>query len=814
MRSDSRLWGLAILACGALGAATIWWQYTRPAHTTEPAPQVPTELASAPKEPNPWFRAQRAFPRGRIPHDAVRSERIRAADRMRSLPATAPTWELLGPSNIGGRITDVVVHPHDDDTIYVGAAEGGVLRSTDGGKSFQAVFDDQPVLSIGALALDPLVPDVVYVGTGEVNPGGGSVAYPGAGLFRSEDRGDTWRSLGLDASGTIGRIRIDPLDPDRIFVAAMGQTWERSPERGVFRSIDGGATWQHVLAIDDIIGAVDLLIRPDDPDVVFAATWERLRQPEAWHYGGLGSGVYRSDDGGDTWQRVEGGLPPASEEVGRIGLALCRSQPDVMYAIYADSEGYFDGIYRSADGGTTWTQTRDEALDNLYRTYGWWFGNVRVHPDEPDWVYALGVTFWRSVDGGDTWSNVGRPMHVDHHGMAFGGGADPVAYIGNDGGVYRSDDATASFEKLYDLPITQVYRIALDPSDPDAVYVGTQDNGTLRTRTGEVADWVRIRGGDGFAAIVHPHDSERLWTLTQYGKLRYSDDDAEHWIAAGVGIGGGDRRGWDAPLVLDPSDPDRRYFGTNRLYRSVDETHWEVVSPDLTYGPHQDQKAQLRGTLTTIAVSPADPAVLWTGSDDGRVQVTADGGAHWTDVSEGLPERWITSVTAHLVDPNAAFVTVSGFRWAESEAHVFRTDDLGETWRPIGPGLPDAPANDLLVVDAQGTHLIVATDVGVFETTDGGGTWRTAAAGLPRAAVNSVAIQRSTGRVYAGTYGRSVFAYTLPGPADPIGPEAPPPLESACGCSSGGRERGLWASLALLMVAWRRCPASCASPPC
>ena len=707
---------------------------------------------------------ERAFPLGGIPRDRWRLAQAQAAAlKLAEGPASA-SWTPRGPTNIGGRITDIAVHPQNDDIVYAATAEGGVLRSTDGGQSWTPLFDEQPVLSIGAVAIDPSNPDVIYAGTGEVNPGGGSVAYGGAGLFRSIDQGDSWEFIGLPESGSIGRIRIDPSDSNRIFVAVMGALWETSPERGVYRTTDGGDTWQQVLFVDSTTGCVDLIMRPDDPDVLYAATWQRIRQPEFFDYGGPGCAVYRTVNGGDTWTLVSGGLPAPGADGGRIGLSLSASTPDVMHAVYADRTGFFDGLFRSTDGGFTWSRTNDGALANVFSSFGWWFGNVRTHPDDPETIYVLGLPFFRSTNGGASYQDASGSMHVDHHALGFGPGADPVLYEGNDGGMYRSTNGGTIWTKLPDLPVTQVYRIALDANNADALYLGAQDNGTNRTLTGLVDDWAGVFGGDGFQALVHPDDSNRIWAQFQFGNLWYSGNGGGSFTSATGGIGGQDRHNWNSPLVQDPTDPDTRYFGTLKVYRSVSNTSWTAISPDLTGGPHSGNSGnsgQVSGTLTTLAVSPLDGNIIWSGSDDGFVHVSVNGGGSWTDVSAGLPVRWVTSVATDPFSSSTAYVTISGFRWAESLPHVLRTTDRGLNWQAIAGNLPDAPANGFVADPAHPGRYFVATDVGVYETVNGGISWSALGTGLPNVVVTSLALDQASQVLVAGTYGRSVFSISV-----------------------------------------------------
>jgi photosystem II stability/assembly factor-like uncharacterized protein len=741
----------------------------RPAQELKPVKQrshVPGD-GLAPRAPNPWFYVERAYPQGKIPREEWQRAQLEAR-AMREAEifkygqlAMTTSWVAAGPTNIGGRITDIAVDPTDNLVVYAGAAEGGVLRSMDAGATWTPLFDDQSTLSIGTLAIDPSDPAVIYTGTGEVNPGGGSVAYGGTGIFKSTDRGDTWSSVGLENTGSIGRIKIDPMDPDRIFVAATGHLWEAGPDRGVYRTTNGGATWEQVLFISDSTGCVDLIMRPDNPDVLFAAMWERLRQPEYYRYGGATCGVYKTSDGGDNWSLVGGGLPAPSAGIGRIGLSLCTSQPDVMHAIYADDIGYFHSLYVSTDGGSTWTRTNDSALSGVFASYGWWFGNVRTHPINPNTIYVLGLEFWRSTDSGASYHDAGGGMHVDHHGLDFGSGINPVIYEGNDGGVYVSTNDGSVWTKLYDLPVTQVYRVALDPNNANALYGGTQDNGTVRTLTGSTSNWEVIFWGDGFQALIHPLDSDEIWAQYQYGNVYYSDDGGYGWYDARGGIGSSDRKNWNCPMIQDPTDNDQRYFGTHLVYRSTSTTTWTAISTDLTGGPHLDRSGQVRGTLTTLAVSPFDGDVMWAGSDDGYVHVTTDGGTNWKDVSAGLPERWITSVRTDPYSRETAYVTISGFRWAEPLPHVYRTTDLGDNWAAIATGLPEAPINDFLADPADSGRYYVATDVGVYQSTDGGATWSMLGSNLPNVVVNSLAFDPVNRKLYAGTYGRSFFSYEV-----------------------------------------------------
>jgi hypothetical protein len=714
-----------------------------------------------PRRPNPWFHVERAFPQNEIPRDKWQEAQLKVRTMGEQTTHGRSGWTQMGPTNVGGRITDLAVDPTNSDIVYAGAADGGVLRTGNGGQTWVPLFDQGASLAIGAVALDPTNSSIVYAGTGEVNPGGGSVAYGGTGIYRSLNQGDDWECLGLENSGSIGRIVIDPTDPDRIFVAVMGHLWAGGPDRGVYRSINGGTTWDRILYLNETTGCVDLIIRPDNPQVLLAAMWQRLRQPEAYDYGGSGCSVYRSDNGGDSWSLVGGGLPTPSADGGRIGLSLCTAQPNVMVAIYADRVGYFDGLYRSTDGGFNWTRTSDGSLDYAFASYGWWFGNVRLHPVDPNTIFVLGYEYYRSTNGGGSYSHADGIMHVDHHAQAFSSGANPVIYNGNDGGVYRSTNGGTVWSKLPDLPITQIYRLAIDAGNPSALYGGAQDNSTVRTVTGNLDDWDVLYGGDGFQPLVHPTSSNKVWALYQYLGLGYSSNGGSSFSGATNGISGSDRMNWNAPHIFDPTDPETRYTGTQRVYRSTGNTSWTSISGDLTGGPHSGNSGQVQGTLTTLAVSPVDNAVIWTGSDDGHVNVYTGGiGGGWIDVSDGLPQRWITSVRSDPLERNTAYVTVSGFRWHEPMAHVYKTDDLGANWISISGNLPDMPVNEIVIDPDYPGRYYIATDLGVFATTNNGDFWSPLGNDLPNAAVTSMLL--SPQRVLiAGTYGRSFFGYNV-----------------------------------------------------
>jgi photosystem II stability/assembly factor-like uncharacterized protein len=723
-----------------------------------------TDLAAdTPQEsgqfPNDWGFKQRAYPYDAIDYNqltqaAAQAQAMRLEARKLAGPLGA-AWTEEGPTNIGARVTDLVVHPDDPDIIFAGLASGGVFRSTDGGGSWDPISDDLPVLTIGAIAVDPGNPDIIYAGTGEANVQ--SYSWFGMGMFKSVDGGATWSYMGLAETRYIARMVIDPLNTDRIWVAGTGSLFGTNPERGVYRSLDAGNTWDLVLSVTDSTAATDIAIDPAKPDTVFAAMWERRRGLTYRRSGGPTSGIYRSYDGGDTWVELTNGLP-SGYDVGRIGISVCASNPSVVYAIYDIWTAYEARVYKSTNGGNSWTRTNDGALSGIHSSFGWYFGQVRVDPGNPNRAFALGVPVYRTQDGGATWQQVGPSNHVDHHAMAF----DPANYArifeGNDGGIYVSANSGTSWTKLYNQPTNQFYAIEIDYSNPQRLYGGTQDNGTLRTPTGAEDDWEMIFGGDGFYCNVDPTNSDIIYVEYQYGNLYKSTDFGYSWDWAMDGIDSNDRTNWSTPVVLDPSDPQTLYYCSHRVYRSTDGANWwTAISGDLTDGAHGGGY----GTITTLVVSPVDPDVIYVGTDDSNVWVTTNGGSNWTDISGPLPNRWVTRVAVDPLDPATAYVTFSGLRWDENIGYVYRTTDYGSAWSDITGDLPGAPVNALVVDPADPARLFVGSDVGCFYTEDYGASWDMLGTGLPAVPVYDLKLHNPTRTLVAGTHGRSMYAFDL-----------------------------------------------------
>jgi len=726
------------------------------------------------KYPNEWFRMQRAYPFGSINYEARDlaleqfSEKKQEGSPLRNSEAI-----FEGPVNTGGRISALAMHPDDVNTVYAGAASGGVFKSINGGASWDAIADDLMSLSIGDIEIALSDPDVIYVGTGEANAGGGSLTYDGFGMYRSDDAGATWEHIGLTNSGSIGRIAVHPQDPDIVYVAAMGRLFSNNMERGIFKTVDGGQNWEKVLYLSSMTGGIDVLVHPGHPDTVYAAMWQRERTPEQRTYGGIECGIYRSYDGGDNWAELTSGLPSPSPNAGRIGIDISRSDPEILYAIYADKTGYFDGIFKTTDNGDNWAQTNDGNLSGMYSSYGWWFGRIAVDPTDPDNVFGIGFDLYKTDNGGQSWYNTSGPVHVDQHDIIIHPLNNEYIVLGNDGGVYTSFDggAASSWDHLQNIPITQFYTCEIDEQNPERLYGGTQDNGTNRTMTGSIDDWEHIYWGDGFYVLVDPEDNDYVYAEYQYGNFARSTNGGNSFTPALTGISSEDRKNWNTPVVFDPLNPEVLYYGANRLYRSPNRAvSWQVISPDLTNGPGSGN--QVYGTITTIDVAKTNTDFIYTGTDDGNVWVTQNGGNDWINISDDLPERWVTRVAVDPYDENTAYLTLSGYRRDSYQPHVLKTEDAGQNWTDISGDLPEAPVNDIIIDPDYDSTLYVATDFGVYVTWSEGEKWFLLDAGLPNVPVPDLDLHVPTRKLVIATYGRSMYSIMLdqyvgvPGKAD------------------------------------------------
>lgn len=678
----------------------------------------------------------------------------------------------LGPAVMSGRITCLDAVNSDPRFLWVGSAGGGVWKSRDGGVSFEPVFDDF-TQSIGALAVDQSRPDTVWVGTGE-SWVRNSVGV-GDGVYRTVDGGGKWQNLGLKASERIAEIVIHPADPAVVYVAAMGPLWGPGQERGLFRTRDGGATWQKVLYVDDSTGCVDIALDPADPSVVYAAMWQFRRSADFFTSGGPGSGLYKSTDGGDTWRRLGQGLPGG--ELGRIALAVMPSQPATVYAVV---EAERTAFFRSDDRGETWTKTTDSRAVGGRPFY---FSLLIPDPKDARRVYKAGTNLLVTSDGGATFRGIGGWVHSDIHAL-WVNPADPNhMVVGTDGGVYITRSQGSGWVHVTNLPVSQFYHVTVDDQRPFNVYGGLQDNGSWmgpsRSPGGiENPDWENLGGGDGFAVAPDPRDPSLVYWEWQGGNVQRLDlrtGDSKD-IKPQPGPGDPDFRfNWNTPIVTSPGRGERLYVGSQFLHRSGDRGDtWKRLSGDLTTNDPARQRQLDSGGLTVdnttaenhctifaIAESPRDRKVIWVGTDDGNLQVTADDGARWTNVAGNLPgvpgSTWISSVAPSPHDRRAAFVTADGHRSGDMQAYVLATDDLGATWRSLATPEITGHAHVIRQDPVNPDLLYLGTEGGLFITLDGGRHWARFSEEFPAVPVYDLVVHERDGALVIATHGRGIW---------------------------------------------------------
>jgi photosystem II stability/assembly factor-like uncharacterized protein len=735
-----------------------------------------------------------------------------AARQAAAIPDTDKTpWQPVGPTNVGGRTVDLVVDPGSPETIFVAAAGGGVWKSTDEGTTFTSVWPASFTQTMGALAMGP--DGTLWAGTGEANPAGGGMTYFGNGVYKSTDGGASWQNVGLTDSAAIGRIVVNPRNPKEVWVAASGSIYLSSPQRGIYHSTDGGKTWPLALAPSNATtGGIDIALDPADPSRVYAALWDHHRDPAARTYGGAGSGLYRSDDDGTTWTRLQNVTTPlpsydraqtglaSDPSLGRIGIGIAPSDPGRVYVITGDTNGFDKGFFVSNDGGDSF-QTAGHA--NANSEYQWWFGRVWVDPGNENHVFAADVSLRQSFDGGQTWSSVST-VHADQHAMAWDpgtvSGADQTReriYLGNDGGVYHSDSdaaTAASWIHASYEPWNQTYHIAVAAGDDTRIATGMQDNGSVRTWTptdpspADTSQFNAYGGGDGHDVVIDPSDERIYYQCSQNGNcggVRDNSDGTQSTLGFGQKTGS-TRFTADAPLVIDPTNSSVLYAGGNVLDRSTDRgATWTQISPsdpaDLPGPPpsETEQDPVYANTYATIsAIAPAAIApeaagyasTIYVGTDTGYLWKTADAGQTWTKMA-GLPRLWVNSIAVDRGAGNRAWVAFSGFRDGDDGSHLYETTDGGANWASVSGILPDAPIEDVLF-DGRSSALYVATDLGVFWARvppAGGGhapptplRWKRVGAGLPATPDMDLKINGTDTRLFAGTFGRGIWSVPLP----------------------------------------------------
>lgn len=749
------------------------WRAVPEEHGATPGEEE--EEGEGPAQRMSFFIRQRAYPAADLPEGA----RMKALTQMQAMQrelaqaAAAETWEVIGPApmknsaigqnftaDVSGRVKALAVDPRNSNIVYLGAAQGGVWKTTNGGDSWQPLTDDQASLAVAALAIDPNNPDTVYAGTGE--PTLGLDNYYGAGLLKTTDGGATWTLLGAAEFGGMGiaSIAIHPQNPNIVYVASArsGVAGATQPIRGIFRSNNGGASWTALLTCQDCLGASDLVLDPQNPDTLYAAF--------------VGYGIFKTTNGGAQWAQLTNGLPPSNYL--RIELALAPSNPNVLYAGYHYRlPDQYDGalVFKTTNSGATWTQVRAPN----YCTGQCWYDNIiAVHPANPDMVYFGGSANYewqpvrrikevviRTTDGGATWQDMSpntsadTSLHPDMHAIAFDPQNPNIIWIGNDGGVWRSTNGGGSWtNRNTNLATLQFTGIAVHPTNPQIVFGGMQDNNKAKT-TGALA-WDALDVGDGGFAAIDPFNPQYFYG-SRYGISFQRNDQGgsaplEDWPMKVDGIDRQDRALFYAPFALDPARQGVIFYGTHRLYRSANRGDtWTPISGDLSKG---------QGSVSAIGVAASAGGTVYVGTSDGNVQVTTNDGGGWTNVTRPpLPNRWVSDIAVVHDNAQAAYVVFNGFNTHTPDAagHVFKTTDRGGTWRDISANLPDVPVLSIVLdPDAAGT-IFIGTDVGVFRSTDDGGSWQPFGVGLPHVAVVDLAFNPTADVLYAGTHGRSVW---------------------------------------------------------
>ncbi len=684
-------------------------------------------------------------------------------------------WRLIGPFR-GGRVLAVTGIANEPNIYYFGAVAGGVWKTTDGGLTWSPIFDKQPIASIGAIAVAPSDPNIIYVGTGEACIRG-DISF-GNGVYKSLDAGKTWTHIGLDDTRYIGSIVVDPHNPDIVFVAALGHAFGPNKDRGVYRSADGGKTWQNVLFKDEKTGAIDIIFDPNNSHILYASLWQALRTPWSFESGGPGSGLYKSSDAGLTWQRFEGhGLPEGV--LGRIGVSVSPADSNRVYALIEAEKG---GLYRSDDGGATWALIND---DHRFRQRAWYFTHLYADPKNADSLYILNTGMFRSTDAGKSFQILPAP-HGDRHDLWIDPSNPNRLVEGDDGGATISTDGGKTWSAQSNQPTAQFYHVATDNRFPYYVYGAQQDNSTVaiasRSDGGAIGqkDWYDVGGGESGFVIPDPRTANVVYAgsydglITRFDKSTGQTQDISPWPLNPMGAGAGElkhRFQWTAPIAISPHDPNTLYFGGEVLFHSGDGgATWNIISSDLTRNDKSKQQStggpitkdntsvEYFGTIFAIAESPVEKGVIWVGSDDGLVHLTRDAGQNWSDVTpRDLPE-WgtVSIIEPSSADAGTAYVAVDRHRLDDYQPYIFATTNSGKSWSRIANGLP--AGSYVHVVREDGKHpglLFAGTETGIYVSFNAGAHWQPLQLNLPVAPVHDLAVHGDD--LIVATHGRAFW---------------------------------------------------------
>ena len=693
-------------------------------------------------------------------------------------------FRSVGPAFTSGRISDIAIHPTNESVWYVAVGSGGVWKTENRGVTWMPIFDDQPVYSIGCITIDPNNPHTIWVGTGE-NVGGRHVGF-GDGIYKSEDDGKTWKNMGLSKSNHISKIIVHPSNSDVIWVAAQGPLWSSGGDRGLYKSTDGGTSWKKVLGEGEWTGVTDIVIDPNAPDWMYAATWDRHRTVAAYMGGGPGSGIHRSTNGGETWEKLTSGIPKTN--LGKIGLAISPFDSDIIYAAI-EEDLRKGGIYMSTNKGKTWTKQSDAVSGGTGPHY---YQELYASPHHEGRLYLANNSMLVTDDHGKTYRRLKREgVHSDSHAIGFT--SDPnYILLGTDGGLYQTYDLAQNWTFINNMPITQYYKVAVDDSEPFYyIYGGTQDNGShggpSRTpnSTGiRNSDWWKTLGGDGHQSAIEPGNPNITYAQSQHGVLHRIDQITKEqvYIAPQPAEGEAEERyNWDAPILVSPHDPATIFYASSRVWMSENRgDKWTAISGDLT---RQEERISLPimgrlqsydnpwdlyamsfySTITSLSESPKQKGLIYAGTDDGIIQVTEDGGESWTKVElgglKGLPARpFVNDVRADLFDANVVYAALDNHKYGDFKPYLIKSTDKGKTWTSMSGNLPDKHLTWRLVQDHIDSNLLfAATEFGIFFTKDGGSKWIKLKSGVPTISFRDLTIQRRENDLVGASFGRSFY---------------------------------------------------------
>jgi photosystem II stability/assembly factor-like uncharacterized protein len=685
--------------------------------------------------------------------------------------STTTPWQIEGPYNIGGRITCVAIDKTSPQTMYIGTPAGGIYKTTNAGTSWTHLFKNEVTLSIGSLAIDPNNNQVIYAGTGDNAMS--SFTYLGRGIYKSTNGGATWSNIGLENTGVITKILINPLNTQEMYATAMGNIYSLNSNKGLYKSIDGGTTWTNVLFLSNQCGVMDLVMDLSHPDTLFATGMHRYRTSQSSVTYGQKTKIYRSYNGGATWDTMSNGLPV--EPNCRINLAMSQNNPNLIYASYCDTTLNYGGLYKTTNSGNTWSFVSQDP-DLEMGGFGWYFGGIRLDPNNDNILYWMGIDLYKSTNGGATWSLNASPwynydVHADKHDLQFINSNEAV--LATDGGLYKTTTGggqnTNSWTYISQLPITQFYEVGYNPFDTASYYGGAQDNGTeTGSALGGLSNWVRYFGGDGFQPAFDSLDPAIMYAETQNGNIYVTTSGGSNWDPLTSSFSSIERCNWNMPYLLSKHNYQYLYTGSYRVLMNTTGVldSWSPISPDLTDGTNN-----IHHTISTLDESKLVPNLLYAGTSDARIWVTQNGGSSWTQINSGMPQRNVSSIKASPNHSNAVFVGYWGYRDNDTNAYIYYSSNYGATWTNIASAsLPNFAINDIWIKpDGTDSSLLVANDGGVYATQNRGLTWVRVGNNMPIIPVYDIEYNPKLKKIFVGTFAMSIQSM----PIDSIFPSQP-----------------------------------------